>query len=238
MSRTPTQAEVILAAVRSGLAEVHTAIPAEVRRYDAAKRLCDAAPLIRSSYTDETGAIVVEALPVVPNVPIVFPGGGGFSLTFPIEVGDVVLLVFSEASLDKWLSQGGTVDPLDERRHALADAIAIPGLRPFAGKKAATPANAEAPGLAREESGIGVFVTTGDEVRLGLANASKALALAEATDARLDALRSAFSGHTHPIAAVPTTCGAGPGTATGSTSAGPVVAPLASVASARVKADS
>lgn len=131
MSHTPTLDECITAAIESRLKEVHTGMPAKVTRYDVTKQLCDAAPLIKTRFLDESGAAIVQELPVVTNIPVVFPGSGNFGLTFPVAVGDVVWLAFSESSLDKWKSQGGTVDPVDPRRHALADAVAVVGLRPF-----------------------------------------------------------------------------------------------------------
>jgi hypothetical protein len=62
---------------------------------------------------------------VRPSVP------AGADLVVPVEVGDTGLLVFADDSLDIWLSKGGLVDPLDDRHHALSDAVFIPGLRPF-----------------------------------------------------------------------------------------------------------
>jgi len=62
---------------------------------------------------------------VRPSVP------SGADLVTPVAVGDTGLLVFCDGSLDVWLSKGGLVDPLDDRHHALSDAVFIPGLRPF-----------------------------------------------------------------------------------------------------------
>jgi hypothetical protein len=69
--------------------------------------------------------------PVIPSVPWVYPGGGGFIVTWPMSVGDEVLLVFSDDSLDKYLQVGGgsDIDPADDRRHSLTDAVAFAGIR-------------------------------------------------------------------------------------------------------------
>ena len=69
-----------------------------------------------------------ESLPVVPNVPIWFPRGGGAAITWPVKAGDGCMLVFAERSLDEWKSGGGTVTPDDPRRHGLSDAVALVGL--------------------------------------------------------------------------------------------------------------
>jgi hypothetical protein len=63
-----------------------------------------------------------SALPAVPSFA---------DLVMPISVGDPGLLVFADGSLDVWLSHGGLVDPLNDRHHALSDAVFIPGLRSF-----------------------------------------------------------------------------------------------------------
>lgn len=128
--RTPTFADVIRRAIDARLAEVHTAIPAKVEAFDAATQLAEVKPLVQAERIDETGARVVEPLPVIVGVPVVFPGANGFRVTFPITQGDTVLLVFSEASIDNWLEQGTDVDPGTPRRFHIKDAIAIPGLHP------------------------------------------------------------------------------------------------------------
>ena len=129
---TPSLAQVIRAAVQAHAADLRVAIPASVERVDLAKGLVDARPLVKDLVGD-AGGLTPLSLPVITNVPIVWPGAGGFRLTFPVAVGDSVLLVFADRSLDVWLAKGGEVDPGDPRRHALSDAIAIPGLRPFSG---------------------------------------------------------------------------------------------------------
>lgn len=69
-----------------------------------------------------------ESLPVIPNVPVWFPRGGGASITWPVKPGDGCLLVFSERSLDEWKGGGGEFTPDDPRRNGLSDAIAFVGL--------------------------------------------------------------------------------------------------------------
>jgi hypothetical protein len=115
---------------------LHTAIVARIVRYDAATQKADCKPLIKQAYLDESGERQVQALPVIPSVPVFFPGGGGYRLTFPITAsdttGDTCLLVFSEASLDRWLTgTGREVDPEIDHRHGLMDAVAFVGLKPF-----------------------------------------------------------------------------------------------------------
>jgi hypothetical protein len=112
----------------SRLGEVNVSIPARVESYNPTTGRISAQPLIPRAYTDEEGNRQLEDLPVVNEIPIQFPGSGGARVKFPISVGDTVLLLFSQASLDKWLVTGTRVDPGDDRRHALTDAVAITGL--------------------------------------------------------------------------------------------------------------
>lgn len=130
-SRTPPLSEVLDRLRSNAVAEVRVSVPAKVVRYDASKRQCDAQPLVKEAYTDEDGDRQVMDLPVCVNCPVQFPSGGGLSITYPLTVGDTGMLVFSDVSLDLWLAKGGTVDPVDDHRHSLSDAVFIPGVFPF-----------------------------------------------------------------------------------------------------------
>ena len=132
MSGRPSLSAVLNTAMRERLRAVRVALPARVESYDATTQQIVAQPLVMEGYIDETGDRLADRLPAIAGVPVVFPGAGGFRVTFPIAIGDTVLLVFASSSIDRWLALGGEVDPADDRRHALSDAIAIPGLRDFA----------------------------------------------------------------------------------------------------------
>lgn len=68
-------------------------------------------------------------LPVLQDVPVVFPGGGGSTLTFPIGAGDECLLIFASRSIDAWWQSGGVQPAPFARTHSLADAFALVGVR-------------------------------------------------------------------------------------------------------------
>lgn len=173
---TPTLRGFVDSLVSRGLEGMRVSMPGRVEAYDATTQKADVQPLVKRRYTDAAGVEQVERLPVVPSVPVIFPGAGEYSITFPVDIGDVVLLVFADSSLDLWLARGGEVDPEDTRSHALTDAVAIPGLRPFRSAIDGVPSDA--------------LVVTGAEVRLGSAAASDPAA----GKAALDALKSAISG--------------------------------------------
>jgi len=110
---------------------VFTALPGRVESFDASKCSADVKPLIKDYRTKEDGTVQLVSIPVVPGVPVVMAGGGGFRTTYPVAAGDTVLLVFARRSLDKWKSYGGEVDPADTRMFNPSDAVAISGLLPF-----------------------------------------------------------------------------------------------------------
>lgn len=143
----PSWAEVILRAIDSALLELHTGLPAKVVSYDPSKQSAEVSPLLKRAYEDpeDPEATTVRTIPVISNVPVVFPAGGGWSLTYDLAPGDIVYLAFSERSLDRWLEapSGVAVDPVSARRFDLSDAVALPGLRP----RSAPLAGAGRPGL-------------------------------------------------------------------------------------------
>lgn len=131
MTRNPTPAEIINDAIDGALAGLYMHLPGRVVRYDEAIQAADVQPIGRVRYQDEDGNQITETLPVLTDVPVIFPGGGGYTVTFPVAVGDEVWLEFSATSLDKWKRSlsSGTIDPINHSRHSIADAIATPGLR-------------------------------------------------------------------------------------------------------------
>lgn len=190
--RRPTIEQVITKALDRRMAEVRVALPARVERYDNSKQVVDARPLIKDQVEQQDGTLAAESWPVIPSVPVVFPGGGGFRLTFPIRVGDTVLLVFSDLSLDNWLTRGGEVDPQDNRTHHLADAIAIPILNPFnAPWTGADPANA----TIGKDGGLQITLKA-NEIDLGGVDAF--VARADQVLSAISSLVTIFNAHVHP----------------------------------------
>lgn len=129
MSQTPALEDVILAAMDERLEAVYTARPGIVQAYDRATQTASIQPAVRTAHLGELGQRVTESMPVHQVVPVSFPSGGGFRITWPLKVGDTGLLVFLDCSSDRWVSEGGEVDPGDDRRHAAGSAFFVPGGR-------------------------------------------------------------------------------------------------------------
>lgn len=106
---------------------VNTAIPCEVVNVSRlqTEQTIDVQPLINRVFED----VVVMVPSIILNVPVVFPSGGGGLISFPIKVGDTVLVIYSQRSIEEWMESGGERQtPKDRRHHHRTDAIAIPGI--------------------------------------------------------------------------------------------------------------
>lgn len=125
-----TLAEVMRTALESDRGEVHTCLPGRVEKYDVATQTADIRPMVKRAVADGD-EVTYESLPVIPEVPVSFPRGGGFFISFPIAVGDSVLLVFSEASIAEWRTTGQESEPADLRKHSWYP-FAIPCIAPDA----------------------------------------------------------------------------------------------------------
>ena len=120
--------EVMLRAILDGAqSSLWTALPGAVVSFDASKVTATIQPAITGSVTQQDGSRKVVSLPVLTDVPVVFPRGGGCALTFPVASGDECLIVFASRSIDAWAQSGGVQPASDPRKHDLSDAFAIIG---------------------------------------------------------------------------------------------------------------
>jgi hypothetical protein len=123
----PSLAKLLQSAIDARLCDLNVSLPGEVISYDRAKQTAKIQPQIKRKYSD--GRTV--NLPIINNVPIVFPRSGKRFVHFDLEAGDNVTLLFSQRSLDQWKLKGGIVEANDPRKFNLSDAVAIPGGFPF-----------------------------------------------------------------------------------------------------------
>lgn len=68
-----------------------------------------------------------EEIGLLLDVPIVVPRAGGYAITFPIQIGDECLVIFSDTCIDAWFQSGGIQNQMSLRRHDLSDGFAIIG---------------------------------------------------------------------------------------------------------------
>lgn len=84
---------------------------------------------------DATGVFqpVLVAYPILADCPVIFLGGGGFSLTFPVAEGDECLILFNDRDLDVWFQGGGANAAVaTPRLHSISDGIVLAGIRSLA----------------------------------------------------------------------------------------------------------
>lgn len=115
----------VSAALDGRQAEIWTAIPALVVDVDYSDVTISAQPAIQSVLTQKDGTTQNITLPLLIKVPICYPKGGGFAITFPIKKDDEVLIIFSSRCIDAWWQQGGVQPQAEMRMHDLSDGFAI-----------------------------------------------------------------------------------------------------------------
>ncbi len=108
-------------------ATIWTAMPGIVKKVTLADMTVEVQPAIQGTIEDETGAMQSVNLPLLVDVPIVFPSAGGFTITLPVAVGDEVLVIIASRCIDAWWQSGGIQRPMEARMHDLSDGFAIPG---------------------------------------------------------------------------------------------------------------
>lgn len=131
-SEDPTLDVVLRVAMEAALDQVRVTLPARIVSYDSATQKASVQILIKHAHVTEDKTRKLEVLPEVHNVPVMFLGPARGRITWPVAAGDVCILWFSSSSLDAWVQSGGIVEPKDDRRHDLNDAIAMVGLHDFA----------------------------------------------------------------------------------------------------------
>lgn len=112
-------------AMESQQAQIWTALPGVVAAVNLAAQTLSVQPTVQGSVASPDGAKQLVNLPLLVDVPIVWPRAGGFALTFPIAAGDEVLVVFASRCIDSWWQSGGIGAPAEARMHDLSDGFAI-----------------------------------------------------------------------------------------------------------------
>ena len=124
---TPTLTDVLSQSIRTQLNGMRVCLPGRIEEYSHDNAKANVKPLIKDVRLN--GEVIT--LPVIVNVPVVFPKTKRGGITFPLERGDGVMIIFSDRSLDEWLSRGDDAPYTDSRQHNISDAIAVPGLYSF-----------------------------------------------------------------------------------------------------------
>lgn len=196
---TPSTAEMIVSAIESRLAELHTGLPAKVISFNSNDGVCDVQVLLLRVALDEDGNEVEITIPPITNVPVHYLGGGGWSLIFPLAKDDIVFLAFMERSIDAWMEAdaGKIVDPVDTRKHDLSDAIAIPQLRPRTSPIKDLAGLGENLRLGYEGGAPAIVMKPDGTMEFG-EGATEALVLGDKLKSELTTIRTFQETHMHP----------------------------------------
>ncbi|MBP2167720.1 phage baseplate assembly protein gpV [Erwinia toletana] len=106
---------------------MRVSLPGIIQSFNAETVTCTVQPAIKGSAPDQLGNTLSTELPLLLDVPVVFPRGGGCTMTFPVNKGDECLVLFSDRCIDFWWQNGGIQEPVDPRMHDLSDAFALVG---------------------------------------------------------------------------------------------------------------
>lgn len=106
--------------------DIRCCIPGIIQSYNAENNTAEIQPAIREEVVNEDNSVSYVNLPLLINVPIVFPSTKLGGVRFTLEKGDECLVVFSDLSYDNFWTSGNVQNPIEVRRHDLSDGIAIP----------------------------------------------------------------------------------------------------------------
>lgn len=208
LSEEPTLAEVISWAMETRLANTFVALPGRVEAYDNERQIADVQPLLEHNVQTSDGGALSEAIPLLRNVPIVFPRGGGFYLSFPMKVGDKVLLVFCDRNIDQYQRSNEPnkpVPPGDLLPNGPNGAVAYPGFFPDIEKLSADDADPENLIIGKDNGGIRIRVEDDTvNIQAGTTNPTDAAVLYDVLEKYWNTtFKPIFDAHIHPTGTGP-----------------------------------
>lgn len=127
--RTGDPNEGVRAALDGRQTTIWTAMPGIIQSFDAVNMTCVVQPTVQGRNTTPKGVTSLVNMPLCLDCPVVFPGGGGVTLTFPVAAGNECLLIFASRGIDYWWQNGGIQPPAEARMHDLSDGFALVGVR-------------------------------------------------------------------------------------------------------------
>nr|DAH26713.1 MAG TPA: baseplate component [Caudoviricetes sp.] len=101
-------------------------IPGVIQQYDPKTNTASIQPAIREEIVNEDNTVQYMNLPILVNVPMIFPSCSVGSIRMLLKQGDECLVLFSDLSIDNFWKYANVQNPIEVRRHDLSDGIAIP----------------------------------------------------------------------------------------------------------------
>ncbi|TWH46325.1 Gp138 family membrane-puncturing spike protein [Sporomusa sp. KB1] len=104
--------------------DIRVAMPGIIESYDSDRQTATIKPAIREK-VNISGNQEWTDIPLLVDVPVMFPRAGGYSITFPVKKNDECLVIFADCCYDAFWQSGGVQNQIDRRRHDLSDGLAI-----------------------------------------------------------------------------------------------------------------
>lgn len=127
--RFEDQTELLETLMDAVLARLPKAGPVMLAEDSADGHTAKLQPTTKAIQRKVDGTTVEVTLPVLPDIPVHFMGGGGITTTFGLKAGNEGFSVPAALGIDGWHQQGGIQSPGDTRQHAMWDAVFVPGVR-------------------------------------------------------------------------------------------------------------
>lgn len=121
--------ESIRAALDGRQVRMWTSLPGIIQSFDPDEMTAVVQPAIKGKIAKSDGTVQALNLPLLLDCPVIFPSGGGVTLTFPIKQGDECLVWFAARGIDFWWQLGGIQLPAEARMHDLSDGFVQVGPR-------------------------------------------------------------------------------------------------------------
>lgn len=122
---------------------IQTIEPGRITAYDPTTQLASAQPEVQSRKVEEDGSLTPVTRPIVHRAPVMFLGASSKGrITWPVQVGDACTIYYCGSSIARWVALGRVVDPGDDRRHDIGDAIVAPSLHSAAAVPTDAPTDA------------------------------------------------------------------------------------------------
>ena len=126
--RQQTLAEILAASGNAQRSSTYHTFPGIVIAFYAADGTADIQPAVNDVRFDaDTEARYSEPAQIIPHVRVMYPAGGGCSITWPLVAGDKVTLHAYDLDPTVHRQTGRVEDPQDVRRHGGSYWQAVPG---------------------------------------------------------------------------------------------------------------
>lgn len=119
---------------------LNTCVPARILEFNPVNQTATIKICLDRIYFNYDTLAKLDTYPTLTEVPVHFPQGGGWSLTFPVAAGDDCIVLFSQRGYDHWFYDGKEGDKLtsegmpnmvQKRSFDLTDGFAIVGFNPL-----------------------------------------------------------------------------------------------------------